>query len=124
MTFKDVPIRRKLIASMLLTCMVVVALMQGAFFVYNLFVLQKTTAQQLSTLGEITAANSTAALAFENQRDAQEILDGLKAERHIVAAAIYDGDGRVFVRYPQTSVPNEFPPRSRHKRISLRQVVS
>ena len=110
MTFKDVPIRRKLIASMLLTCMVVVALMQGAFFVYNLFVLQKTTAQQLSTLGEITAANSTAALAFENQRDAQEILDGLKAERHIVAAAIYDGDGRVFVRYPQTLVPNEFPP--------------
>jgi signal transduction histidine kinase len=109
MTFKDVPIRRKLIASMLFTCMVVVVLMQGAFFIYSLLELQKNTAQRLSTLGEITASNLTAALAFENQRDAQEILGALKAERHIVAAAIYDQDGRIFVQYSQDSLPTQFP---------------
>lgn len=109
MTFNDVPIRRKLTASMLLTATVVVVLMQGAFFIYGLFELQKNTAQRLSTLGEITATNLTAALAFENQRDAQEILGALKAERHIVAAAIYDADNRVFVQYSQDSLPNPFP---------------
>ena len=110
MTFNDVPIRRKLIASILLACMVVVVVMQGGFVVYSLFVLHKNIVQRLSTLGEITSANLTAALAFENQKDAQEILDALKVEQRIVAAAVYDGDGRVFVHWPQDVLPNQFPP--------------
>src|ERR1041385_8294873 len=99
-TFKDTPISRKLIVSTLLTSAIVMVLTQAAFFVIALIDLRNSKVQQLSTLGEITAANSTAALAFENRPDAEEILATLKAERHIVAAAIYDKNGDLFARYP------------------------
>jgi PAS domain S-box-containing protein len=107
--FKDAPIRRKLIAGVLLTSIVVMLLSQAAFFVIALLDLRNTNVQQVSTLGRIAAANSTAALAFQNQPDAEEVLAALKAERHIVAAAIYDQNGTLFAHYPQTLSAGDFP---------------
>src|SRR5262249_1468668 len=88
--FRDRPIRQKLMISLLLTSFVVMLLMEAAYFAYGFFALRQSMLQQLATLGKITAANSTAALAFDNQEDAQEILSALSAEPSIVAAAIYD----------------------------------
>jgi len=65
--------------------------------------------ENLSTIGKIIAANSTAALAFDNEGDAKEILAALKAEPHIVAAGLYDRNGRLFSRYPSNSGPDAFP---------------
>jgi uncharacterized membrane protein affecting hemolysin expression len=107
--FKDRPIGHKLMISMLLTSLVVMLLMEGAYFIYGFLSLRTATAQQLATLGEITAANSTAALEFDNQQDAQEILAALSAEPNIVAAAIYDQDGRLFSRYPTAQPVANFP---------------
>ena len=109
-TFKDAPIRRKLVMSILLTSVVIMLLMQAAFFTYDFIGLRNATLRQLSTLGEITAANSTAALAFENRTDAEEILAALNAERHIVAAAIYDQNGKLFAYYPPSLPADAFPP--------------
>jgi len=112
MTFslKDTPIRQKLMVVILLTSAVVMLLMCGVFFTYEYLTFRSATARQLSTLGEILAANSTAALAFENQDDAAEILSALKAERHIVAAALYDRNGRLFSKYPQKLSTDSLPP--------------
>jgi len=107
--FKDMPIRQKLMASILLTSTVVMLLMLGAFFTYDFLQLRQTTARQVSTIGEITASNSTAALAFANPEDAREILAALKAERHIAAAAIYDSNGLLFSRYPEALPIGDFP---------------
>jgi len=109
--FKDRPIGHKLMISMLLTSLVVMLLMEGAYFIYGFLSLRTATAQQLAILGEITAANSTAALEFDNQQDAQEILAALSAEPNIVAAAIYNQDGHLFSRYPTAQPVVNFPPR-------------
>jgi signal transduction histidine kinase/CheY-like chemotaxis protein len=77
---------------LLLTCVV--------FLAYEFLTFRQAAVRQLSTLGEIIAANSTASLAFDNADDAQETLAALKAEPHIVAAALYDGGGRPFAHYP------------------------
>src|SRR5450432_1092534 len=108
--FRDTPIRRKLMLSILSTSAVVMLLMLGTFFTYEFFALRQGTLRQLSTLGEITADNSTAALAFQNQQDADEILDALKAQRYLVAAAIYDQHGQLFSHYPKTSKTQDLPP--------------
>lgn len=100
MSLQNIPIRRKLMLIILLTSVAVMLLMRGAFFTYEYLSFRQTTLRHLSTLGEILAANSTAALAFENPDDAREILSALKAERHVVAAALYDRNGRLFVHYP------------------------
>jgi signal transduction histidine kinase len=60
-------------------------------------------------LGAIIAANSTAAVAFRSNEDANEILQALNAEKNILAAVIYDEEGKVFAKYPATVTPNKFP---------------
>ncbi len=107
--FKDMPIRQKLIGIILLTSLVAMLLMRTAMFVFDYSELRRTTVRQLSTLGEITAANSTAALAFENQDDAREILAALAAEKNIVAACLYDRNGRLFAKYPDSLEAAAFP---------------
>jgi len=111
MPFRDTPVQQKLMGSILLTSIVVMLLMHVAFFSYDYFVLRRSTERQLATLATITATNATAALAFENRRDAEEILGALKASPHIVAAAIYDQGGRLFAAYPP-GVPAEQLPKS------------
>src|SRR5436309_1174978 len=99
MSFKDTPIQRKLMIIILLTSVAVLLLTCSAFFVYELLTFRQTTVRQLSTLAEVIATNSTAALAFQNQNDAQEILAAVKADRHIVAASLYDDEGNLFANY-------------------------
>src|SRR5882762_2733043 len=102
MRLKDKPIKQKLMAIILLTSGVVVALTCAAFFAYEFFTFRRAMTQNLSTLGEVIAANSTAALAFENEDDAREMLAALKAEPHIVGACLFTKDGRLFSKYPAT----------------------
>jgi signal transduction histidine kinase len=109
MIIKDKPIQQQLMtvvlvitgAALLLTCV--------AFFVYEFFAFRQTTVRELTTLGEIIASNSTAALAFDNRDDANEILAALKAEKHIVAASLYDKTGQLFSQYPATLAASAFP---------------
>jgi signal transduction histidine kinase/CheY-like chemotaxis protein len=78
----------------------VLLLTSAAFIGYQHLSLRRTTRTSLSTLGRIIASNSTASLAFANETDAREILSALRAEPHIVAAALYDRRGRLFASYP------------------------
>jgi PAS domain S-box-containing protein len=109
MLSKDTPIQQKLMTVMLLTSGAVLLLMGAAYFAYDLLTFRQTTVRQLSTLGQITATNSTAALAFVNQDDAQEVLAALKAEPRIVAASLYDIYGKPFATYPKSLPPEAFP---------------
>ena len=63
----DIPIQRKLMTIILLISGAVLLLTCSAFFTYELLTFRQTTVRQLSTLGEVIATNSTAALAFQNQ---------------------------------------------------------
>jgi PAS domain S-box-containing protein len=108
--FKDTPIKRKLTTLFLLTSGAVVLLTCASYFAYEYLTFRQTLLGQLSTLGKVVAANSTAAVAFGNERDAGEILAALKAERHIVAAGLYDRDGKLFSRYPANLSVDAFPP--------------
>ena len=109
MLFRNIPIKRKLMTAILLTSGAVLLLTCAAFFVYEYYTFRQNIVRQLSTIGRISAANSTAALAFDNNEDASEILNALKAEQHIVAACLYDKDGKLFSRYPANLDTNSFP---------------
>ena len=109
MALRDTPIRRKLMRIMLLTSGLVLLLTCAAFLAYDVFTFRQSAVRQLSTLAQIIAANSTAALAFENQDDAREVLAALKAERHVVAATLYDSHGRPFAVYPDQRPPRALP---------------
>src|SRR4051812_28045473 len=103
MRFQDTPIRRKLMTMILGTSGVVLFLTCVGFGGYEVLTFRQSAIRELRTLGEIIAAQSTGAVAFDNQRDATEILAALKAERHIVAACLYDKRGKLFSRYPSNA---------------------
>jgi PAS domain S-box-containing protein len=106
---RALPIRRKLMLIILLTSGVVMLLMRAAFFTYEYVTFRQALVRQVSTLGKVLAANSTAALAFDNPGDAREILAALRAERHAVAAAIYDSNNRLFTHYPDALSVSQLP---------------
>jgi len=95
----------------LLTSGAVLLLTCGTFLGYELVTFRQTMVRNLSTLAQVVAANSTAALAFDNRTDATEVLSALSAERHIVAAGLYDNTGTLFAKYPDTAPDDGLPAR-------------
>ena len=94
------PIRRTLITALLLTSGVAMLTSALALGVYDFMTYRQSTLRNLGTLGAAIAANSTAALAFDNPDDAREMLSAFKAESHVVAAGLYARSGRLFASYP------------------------
>ena len=97
----DTPIRRKLMSMILLTSGAVLLLSVSTFLIYDYITFSEVTKRHLATLGGVIATNSTAALAFDNPDDAEAILAAVKAEPHVVAAALYDAKGALFAVYPK-----------------------
>src|SRR5882762_4386966 len=96
------PIQRTLMIVLLLTSGAVMLTACLAFGAFDFLTYRQQTLHGLATLGEAIAANSTAALAFQNADDAREVLSALKAESHIVDATLYTSDGAAFASFPAT----------------------
>src|SRR5438876_9680741 len=109
MSLKDTPIQRKLMTVILLTSGTVLLLTCAAFFAYEFLTFRRATVRDLSTLGEIIAANSTAALACDNQAAAKEIRSSLKPQRHTVSACLSAKQGGSFATYPENLPADAFP---------------
>ncbi len=108
---RNMPIQRRLMTIMLATSGFVVLFTCAAFLLYESLTFRRSAIRQLSTLGQIVAINSTAALAFQNQDDATETLAPLRVEPNVVLAVLYDAKGQVFARYPE-SLPDSAVPLS------------
>ena len=97
---RDLPIKRKLMLVILLTSSFALLLMGSALITYELITFRRALAADMGVLANIVGSNSTAALAFQDRKNAQEILGALSAEPQITAAAIYDEGGDIFARFP------------------------
>lgn len=115
MLFRNLPIQKKLLRIILLINGIVIVIACIAFFVYEYYIFRKVAVENISVIARITAANCTAALAFENTEDATEIIQTLKTEPHIVAAGIYDAKGRLFSKYFKDSVNLHLPANPQHE---------
>lgn len=109
MSLADVPIRRKLLASILVTSVVVMMLMLGVFMAYNYGELRKAMVRQITSLGDLVGVNATASLAFENAGDAHDVLAALRSQRRVSAAALYDREGHLFAQYPDKAPVDALP---------------
>jgi len=96
---RKLPIGRKLVLiTMLATCGALL-LASWALLLADQARLRRDAADDLTTLAEIIARNSTSALSLSDPRTANETLAALAARPSIVAAAIYGQDGGLFAAY-------------------------
>jgi signal transduction histidine kinase/CheY-like chemotaxis protein len=109
MSAAQVPIRRRLTAMVMLTSALVLVISSGATFAYQFITSRQSAATHLEVVGNVIAANSTAALAFQNPDDARSILAALRAEPQVLVAALYDVNGRVFAWHPGDFPAGELP---------------
>lgn len=103
-------IRQRLMRILLTTSAVVVTVTCLAFLVHEFVTFRATARANLETLARVTAANSTAALAFQDTADAAELLMALGTEPQVVAAALYDRQGRLFASYLPPGQARVAPP--------------
>lgn len=92
-------------------CTVVLVLMCAAYILIEYFNFRKALKNNVTTLSIAIASNSTGALAFDSPQDAEEILQALRADKNVVAACLYDKNGKLFAKYPFNSPVNAFPPK-------------
>ncbi len=111
MLFQDVPIKRKLTSVIMLTSSIVLSLTCLAFVAYDLITFRRQMTGNLATLAQIVAANCTGAVAFSDENEARVKLTSMKAMRNIVAAALYDKEGNLFVKFPVNEPAQTFPTR-------------
>jgi two-component system sensor histidine kinase/response regulator len=103
-------IRQKITQLVLLTCGVALLVACGVFAIYDITTTRASLARDLTTLAQITGANSTAALSFDDAQSANEILSSLSAQSHIVEACIYTRAGKVFAKYSRNGSAADFTP--------------
>ena len=97
--FRNLSIRRKLIAILLLTNAIVLALISAAFVVNEAADFRSHARSELAALAEILGNNTTAAVAFNDRSAAQETLSGLRGRRDVRCAFVTLKDGAVLASY-------------------------
>lgn len=100
---RSVPAR--LLVLMLSTTLVALMLALFMLAVYDARNYNERWVTDLTTQAEILGRASTAAIAFDDPKTAQENLQLLRVRPKIFAAAIYDGGGRLFATYTRTGAP-------------------
>jgi len=94
-SLRNLPITRKLMLVISITCGAAVIVAAGALCLFQLYDFRRTFREDLSATAEMLGDNSTAALAFQNKSDAAEVLAAIKAKPHIVQAVLRDIRGNV-----------------------------
>jgi len=109
MTFyRDASIQRKLTFVILCTSLVGLSLACIAFEIYERASFRSAMTSELSALADTLGSNTAASLAFDDQTSARDMLGALRAERHIVAACLFDASGTLFAEYRRTGVNAAF----------------
>jgi signal transduction histidine kinase len=104
-------IRAKLVSAIMLTSVTVLVLTGAVLIGHEVVSYRRVMVTELTARAEILAANSTAALAFQNHDDAREVLSALETAPSARAAALYDEHGELFATYPADAIPGFVPHR-------------
>jgi len=107
--YRDRSIRQKLMWTTVLAAGAALLLAVAGLGAYDLSSLRAMMVASLSSAAQITGLSSVSALLFEDRPAAEQTLGALRAEPHIVAAAIYTRNGRRFASYQREGATESFP---------------
>jgi signal transduction histidine kinase/CheY-like chemotaxis protein/HAMP domain-containing protein len=101
---RDLPIRRKLTLVILVTCTAVLLIACTALAGYELFDYRRSMARDATVLADILSQNARAAVAFQDDTAAREMLQALQSEPHVEVAILFARDGSRFAEYLRTGI--------------------
>ena len=98
-SLRDMPIKQKLMVIIMSVTTSALLFSGLALVISDSFLFRQLIRRDISTLAQIVADNSTAALAFDDRRTASDILASLRTRPHLAAACIYRPDSTLFAMY-------------------------
>jgi len=99
LAFRTASIHRKLTVLILAISASALLLASLTMAVYDTISFRRTLANNLDTLAEVVARNSTADMQFEDVRGSKDLLQALRAAPHITAAVVFTPAGKIFTMY-------------------------
>jgi signal transduction histidine kinase len=103
MTLRNLPIKTKLIAMMMLSASIGIFVMAVVISINEAVTMRHDIEAELATLAQVIGSRSTGSLTFNDPRTANENLNALATKKDIVYAAIYQEDGLQFAEYKTTA---------------------
>src|SRR5579863_5262825 len=97
--YRNLAVKHKLRLIILFAVVAAVVPASIAVVSYDQLAARQAMLSDLDALAEIVGSNSTAAVTFGDRRAAEELLSGLKAKKHLVAALLYSENGELFAGY-------------------------
>lgn len=97
--FYNLPIRKKLNIVILCACTMTLFLTATVSLISQWILVRDQLEAELETLVQVIGQNSTASLAFQDQRSLHEILKSLQAKSTVMHAEVITPDGQVFATY-------------------------
>jgi signal transduction histidine kinase/CheY-like chemotaxis protein len=97
--FRNLSLARKLTALGMASAAAALLVGGAVSLTFDLVTEAADERREIATIAEVTSINSAAAVTFADGAAATETLSALRANRHIIAAAIQLADGRILARY-------------------------
>jgi len=107
---RNIPIKQKLTFITMLASSVALLLACVAFATYEQVRFRDRVVRDLSIIAEMTSANSTVGLTFNDVSSVEQTLNSLRAHPHIARACVYDKNGRPFAIYQRADLKGRFVP--------------
>jgi PAS domain S-box-containing protein len=98
-TWHNASLKNKLLIASISTICLILFFASAILLTSEVISLRNSLKNDLMSYSKTTAANVGAALAFQDRASAMETLEALKPIPTIIGVAIYDAQGRIFVRY-------------------------
>jgi len=104
MKLRDVTIRHKLIAMIMVPIAVIMVLAITVFVVWEQIDSHRYLIQNTLSHVEMLADNCKASLAFDDKEDAEQVLSSLRFQDSVVFACVYTKDGGILTQYESEGV--------------------
>jgi signal transduction histidine kinase/ActR/RegA family two-component response regulator len=107
--FRQVSVQGKLMSMLMASSGAALLVACATFMIVDVVTLRSSTSSTVSTVADIIASQSAAALAFQDQTAAKEILQSASAANAILSAAIVAQDESVVAVYTHADIPELTP---------------
>lgn len=102
-SFRDISIKKKIVAIIMLIVVTAVVPVSAMFTFYQIGDYRKHTKENVKGIAKIMAANSIAAVTFNDADGAMSNLKLLDTQKHIIIACIKKKDGSILARYEKNA---------------------
>jgi PAS domain S-box-containing protein len=108
---RNMTIKYKLLTIVMLACLSGLVLAGAAFIGWNQNMLRSRLVDSLSARTQMVAENCKVSLAFQDSKDAEEILEALYVDGQIIFCGVYDGKDKLFAAYYRNDNEIKQPPK-------------